>query len=208
VTAPLPPLPPAIRTGAGDRPAGRGMLDLLVDQHHELRVLCVDLGDLAGPAQRRRRVAEVLVAALARHLSAEEQYLYPTVRAVLPDGGTMADHEIVADLQIRRTLRRLHRGRPGENGYERLVHALGAQVARHVDEASRRIFPRLRRACTEGELVRLGNRIEIAREAAPTRPHPSTPARPPWNKVVDPGLGVVDKLRDALSRRPTYRADL
>ena len=29
---------------------------------------------------------------------------------------------------------------------------------------------------------------------APTRPHPGTPATPPWNKVVDPAVAVVDNL--------------
>jgi hypothetical protein len=45
--------------------------------------------------------------------------------------------------------------------------------------------------------------VLIAEEAAPTRPHPGTPATPPWNKVVDPMVGVVDRLRDAVDRRTT-----
>ncbi|MBX6721770.1 MAG: hemerythrin domain-containing protein, partial [Dactylosporangium sp.] len=58
------------------------------------------------------------------------------------------------------------------------------------------------------DLVRLGNRILVAEEAAPTRPPPRAPDRPPWNKLVDPVLGVADKLRDVLTRRVTYPADL
>lgn len=208
MSAPLPPLPPVAGAEWGDQPTGRSMIDILVAEHHQIRMLCVDLADLAGPAERRRRVADVLTATITRHLSAEEQYLYPTVRTLLPGGAPLADHEIVADEAILRTLRRLTAAHPGDDGYERLVHALNGQVARHVDEASRRIFPRLRTRCPEPDLVRLGNRIEIAEEAAPTRPHPATPARPPWNKVIDPGLGVVDKLRDLLSGRRTYPHDL
>ena len=40
-------------------------------------------------------------------------------------------------------------------------------------------------------------------EAAPTRPHPNAPTRPPWNKVVDPLLGVWDRVRDAATGRRT-----
>jgi hypothetical protein len=196
----------------GDRwdapPAGRGMLEILADEHHRLRVLCVDLADPTGPAERRARVAGVLVAATVRHLSAEEQYLYPTVRAVLPGGDRTADHEIIADHELLRALRTLGGARPGGDGYDRLVHSIAAQLGRHANEASRRIFPGLRERCGEGALVRLGNRIEIAEEAAPTRPHPGTPARPPWNKVLDPALGVTDKLRDVLAGRTTYPEDL
>jgi hypothetical protein len=184
------------------------MVDLLVDQHHELRSLCADLADLAGPPARRRRLADVLTASLTRHLSAEEQYLYPTVRAVLPDGEPLAEQEIAADLAILHTLRRVGAHAPSDEAFEWLVHTLDPQVARHVAAASREIFPRLRARCTDAELARLGNRVEIALEAAPTRPHLHTPVRPPWNKLIDPGVGVIDKVRDVFRRRTTYASDL
>jgi hypothetical protein len=196
----------------GDRwdelPAGRSMLEILADEHHQLGMLCVDLADLTGPPARRARVAGVLIAATVRHLSAEEQYLYPAVRAALPGGDRLADHEIIADRELLRTLRQLAGARPEEAGYDRLVHSVGAQLGRHANKASRRLFPGLRESCDEVALVRLGNRIEIAEEAAPTRPHPGTPSTPPWNKVVDPALGVADKIRDVLSWRTTYPQDL
>lgn len=208
MTAPLPPLPPVPGDVWDDPPGGRSMVDILVDEHHQLRMLCADLDSPAGGRSRRARLAEVLTATISRHLSAEEQYLYPTVRAVLPDGGPIADHEIVADQEMRRTLRRLAATEVADAAYDRLVHVLRGQLSRHADQAGRRIFPRLRAACSESDLVRLGNRIEIAEEAAPTRPHTCTPSKPPWNKVVDPALGVADKLRDVISGRTTYPADL
>ena len=58
------------------------------------------------------------------------------------------------------------------------------------------------------DLIRVGNRIELAEEAAPTRPHPGTPSTPPWNKIVDPAVAVVDKVRDVVTRRTTYARDL
>jgi hypothetical protein len=134
----------------------------------------------------------VLTATLSRHLSAEEQYLYPTVRAVLPGGAELADAEIAADAALRRT-------RPDE-----LVPAVRA----HLDRCTRRLFPALRAALDETELIRLGNRVVIAEEAAPTRPHPRTPYRPPWNKLVDPLVGVLDKVRDAATGRATRVSDL
>ncbi|HKS99090.1 MAG TPA: hypothetical protein VJT31_06110 [Rugosimonospora sp.] len=48
--------------------------------------------------------------------------------------------------------------------------------------------------------------MEIALEAAPSRPQ--IPVRAPWNKVADPLVGAVDKVRDALGRRVTYVEDL
>jgi len=81
-------------------------------------------------------------------------------------------------------------------------------VRRHVDADAGELLPVLMRMVPVEDLIRVGNRVETAGEAAPTRPHPGTPSTPPWNKVVDPAVAVVDKLRDAVSRRKTYPTDL
>ena len=203
---PLPPLPPV--SAWGDEPTGRSMLDILTDEHRQALALCARL-DAAAAGPGRARVADVLTAVISRHLSAERQYLYPTVRAVLPDGERIAAAETAAGRRLLCTLRRLAAARgAGGQAYRRLVVALRAELQRHADEAEQRVLPRLREVCRDADLVRLGNRILVAEEAAPTRPHPRAPDRPPWNKLVDPVLGVADKLRDVLTRRVTYPADL
>jgi hypothetical protein len=189
------------------------MIDILSDDHLQLALLCDRLAPdgstrRLSPALRRPPALDVLVATLTRHLCAEEQYLYPTVRAVLADGDHLADHELVEHTSIAQTLRRLQAVASGSPAYPRLVGAITAQVRRHASRASREILPRLRAACTENELIRLGNRVEIAQEAAPTRPHPGTPVTPPANKLVDPALGLIDKVRDVLTGRRTRSGQL
>jgi len=181
------------------------VLDLLTEGHDQLHLLCAELSTPHGPMDSRRRRARIdlLVATAVRHLSAEEQYLYPTVAAVLPDGRRLVEQEIAADLAIRRALARLHRA--GQAAGEGLaIRALTVRLGRHAHQAAHLIFPRLHLACTDEELVRLGNRVSIALESAPTRPHLAAPTRPPWNKIIDPALGVVDKVRDVLTGRRTY----
>jgi ribosomal protein L31E len=204
----LPSLPPAFRVTDDDvRPGGRSMIDLLVDDHDEVMTWCEQL---AGSSEGRsaRRLVDVLVATVSRHLSVEEQYLYPTVRQVLPGGADLADRELAADTAILEALRRLHRTPVTDAAFPAAVETVRRQWRRHSRCANREVFPGLRDRCTGNELVRLGNRVAIAQEAAPTRPHPATPTTPPANKVVDPALGVVDKLRDALTRRVTWPEDL
>jgi hypothetical protein len=203
VRAPLPPLPPAFGD-ADARPGGRSMIDILVDDHHRLAALA----DLLRHAEPRRlpAVTDVLVAALSRHLSAEEQYLHPTVRAVLPDGAVLAEREIVEDTAILHTLKRLHATPVDDPAFSALAAAVERQVLRHGRRAAR-LFPRLRTACGTNTLIRLGNRVTIAEEAAPTRPHPAAPRTSPANKLADPAVAVLDKLRDALTRRPTRPSD-
>ncbi|MEU4681166.1 hemerythrin domain-containing protein [Micromonospora sp. NPDC023737] len=193
MTVPLPPLPPA--PDEGFRPGGRSIAEIVEHEHRQLLDL---LELLTGPGPVADEQLAVLTAALSRHLSAEEQYLLPAVRAAVPASAAQVDRTLDADAALLGALRTLAEDGPGE---------VAERVHRHVEEVGT-LITALRAAATEEELIRLGNRLEIAEEAAPTRPHPDTPATPPWNRVVEPALGVVDKVRDAVTGRPTYLADL
>jgi hypothetical protein len=207
--APLPALPPAFRVSDDDvLPGGRSMVDILVDDHHRISALCDRLRAAVPDVAAARPLADVLVAMLSRHLSAERQYLRPTVRGLPRDGADLAYQEADEDAAMLRTLKRLHTTAVDDPAYAGVVDMITRQVHRHSSRASREVFPRLRETCTTNELVRLGNRVEIAHEAAPTRPHPATPLTPPANKVLDPAIGVLDKVRDALTRRTTWPEDL
>ncbi|MEU5946826.1 hemerythrin domain-containing protein [Micromonospora sp. NPDC047465] len=196
MTVPLPPLPP---TGEDEtfRPGGRSIADIVDAEHRQLRELLRRLTD-ADPEPAPERGLEVLTAALSRHLSAEEQYLLPTVRAALPDAADRVDRALADDAALLTAL-----GGLADDG----LAEVDARVRRHVEEVGA-LVAALREVASPEELIRLGNRLEIAEEAAPTRPHPGMPATPPWNRVVEPAVGVVDKVRDAVTGRPTYLADL
>ncbi|MFC7530748.1 hemerythrin domain-containing protein [Actinoplanes sp. GCM10030250] len=187
----LPPLPPV-----GGEISGRSVVDVLSEQHRDLLALT----DRLTTGEYQPEVASVLVATLSRHLSAEEQYLYPAIRAVVPGGDAIAERELAEDRDLLVLLSALERDRePGP---------VAEAVRRHVAADAEELFPLLMQMVPAEDMIRLGNRVETAEEAAPTRPHPRTPSTPPWNKVVDPALGVVDKLRDMITARKTYVRDL
>lgn len=202
---PLPPLP-AIGKSAY-RPGGRSVIDVLTAEHDEAVALCAMLAEPGLPPRRRRQVAEVLTAVVTRHLSAEEQYFLPAVRCAV-DGGALADRELAADAKLRHALRVLRSAGPDSPTFPVRCALVAALVRRHVRAANHDLFPALRSTVSPADLIRLGNRVEVAIEAAPTRPHPAIPHRPPWNRIVDPAVGLVDKLRDMLTGRRTYVADL
>ncbi|MFC3502369.1 hemerythrin domain-containing protein [Micromonospora krabiensis] len=193
MTVPLPPLPPV--PDEGYRPGGRNVADIVDQEHRQLLEL---VAQLTGPDAIPAEGLPVLTAALSRHLSGEEQYVLPAVRSALPDRAERVEREIDADAALLTALQALT-----EDGLAEVAE----RVRRHVDAVGA-LVRELRAVATEEELIRLGNRLEIAEEAAPTRPHPGTPATPPWNRVVEPVVGVVDKVRDAVTGRPTYLADL
>jgi hemerythrin superfamily protein len=184
------------------------MVDILVDDHHQISALCDRLRESPTDGASAQPLADVLVAMVSRHLSVEEQYLYPTARAVFPDGDHLADQELAEDSAMLRALKELHSTPPDDAAYADIIDSVTRQVRSHALRASHQVFPRLREMCSDNELIRLGNRVDIAHEAAPTRPHPTTPVTPPVNKVLDPAVGVVDKVRDVIAGRTTWPEDL
>src|SRR5215218_8953044 len=99
----LPPLPPL--PGENDeyvyRPGGRSIIAVLSDEHQQLTELSAELARAAEPS---RELADVVTAAVSRHLSAEEQYLYPAIKALLPEGPRLSEREIERDTQILKQL--------------------------------------------------------------------------------------------------------
>ncbi|MEV6971476.1 hemerythrin domain-containing protein [Hamadaea sp. NPDC051192] len=201
---------------------GRSIARVLADEHTRLQTLLDDAlaatgaatapesggpSSAAGPTPPRQ-VADAFIAAMSRHLSAEEQELYPAARTALDNGDRLVDDEIEADREILRVLADLHKADPDAEEFAALLARADLHLRRHVRTADEDIFPELRRRLDRDQQVKLGNRIDIFEEAAPTRPHPNTPSTPPLNKVVDPAIGTVDKVRDALSGRKTRPQDL
>jgi hypothetical protein len=208
MTVPLPPLPSIPGTDATHCPPGRSIIDVLDSEHHKVATLCEELLEDEMSTERRQRIAGVVVAELSRHVSAERQYLYPTVRALLADGDALADVGTAEDTILLHLLKQLGGTSPDDPYYAKVADEVATQFHRHRDSATEQLLEPLREAATDQQLVRLGNRIEMVKEAAPTRPHPGAPVKPPWNAVVDPALGVIDKTRDVFTGRTTYVEDL
>jgi hypothetical protein len=85
--------------------------------------------------------------------------------------------------------------------YDELTRKLIDSIRHHVEDEERDLLPKLRDACDAAELRELGEKFEKSKKLAPTRPHPSAPDRPPANKILGPGVGLIDRMRDALSGR-------
>jgi hypothetical protein len=180
------------------------VIDLLTEEHRGVEALLVDLTGGAGSVEHRRDLADVMIAELSRHATAEERFLYPVVREALPGGGRTVDREIDEYGKIERTAQQLGRLDATEGAFGRWCTELALQVSQHIDSHERHLFPLLRQACDPDRLRELGHRVRAAKELAPTRPHPHAPHAGPWSIV----LGVADKIMDEVTGRPTELHDL
>ncbi|HEX6074954.1 MAG TPA: hemerythrin domain-containing protein [Micromonosporaceae bacterium] len=179
------------------------MIELLLQDHREVERLFVELETGVGSPEHRRDLADAVTAELIRHAVTEEEYLYPTARRALPDGDQVAEHEIAEHAEAEQTLKDWEGISADDPRFDVLYRKVTSEIRHHIQDEESNLFPRLRAACSEEELADLGRRMEIAKLVAPTRPHPNAPDRPPWNKILAPGTGFVDRVRDALSHRKT-----
>jgi len=188
--------------------ADRDVVDVLVSDHREVEALFQELERGQGTPDHRRQVADVVIAQLVRHSVAEEAYVYPTARRALPDGDQVAEHDIEEHAEAEQTMKELEAVEATDPRFDELVSRLSSMIRHHVEEEESELFPGLRSACAREELVELAGKVEAAKRMAPTRPHPSAPDRPPANKMLAPGAGLVDRMRDALGGRATTPEDI
>jgi hypothetical protein len=177
------------------------LIEVLVADHRRVETLFAELETEQSDPDHRRDVVDVIVAELVRHAVVEELYLYPAVRDLLPDGDQLADHELRQRADAQRTMDTLDLDAATA---DTTLAAVIAAARAHIAEQERDLLPRLRQTCPADRLDDLGRRAEAAKRIAPTRPHPNTPV----NKLVTPGAGLVDRVRDAMSNRPTQVDDL
>ncbi|MFF4583513.1 hemerythrin domain-containing protein [Streptomyces sp. NPDC001389] len=172
----------------------------LTADHDEVRDYFQRLGRTVAP-EERRNLADLLTIELVRHSVAEEQYLYPAVREHLQDGDLIADKEIADHGRAERLMKQLQEEDAAGTRFTSLVRELEADVLAHIHDEERNLFPALRHACARDVLDDLGDKTRRAKKTAPTRPHPGAPSTPPANKLLGPGIGLVDRARDLLSGR-------
>ena len=180
----------------------RDAVEVLTHDHREVEDLFTRI-DNAPDHETRRDLTEQVITELVRHSVAEEQYLYPLVRKILPGGGELADKEIQDHAEVEKALKKLEIMDVQSTSFLGDVHNVRDEVMSHVAEEEGELFPQLQRECTPEDLRELGAKIEKAKKTAPTRPHPAAPDTPPLNKILAPGAGLVDRLRDKLSGRGT-----
>jgi hemerythrin superfamily protein len=176
------------------------LIAAIITDHREVEAVFAEIEGSSDPRNRRDLVEHVIVE-LVRHSVAEEQYLYPTARKVLPDGDELADHELEEHAEAEEVMKAIENTEATDPRFDELVGKLIEDIRHHLQDEENDLLPKLRNACDAEDLRQLGEKFERAKKMAPTRPHPAAPDRPPANKILDPGAGLIDRIRDALTGR-------
>ena len=175
------------------------VVDLLTTDHHEVLALVAQIP--TADQARRRDLTDTVIAELMRHSVAEEMYVYPAMREHLTDGDSKVQHDIQEHQQLEEVMKELEGLDAGDARFLEALGRLEAVLRDHVSDEENEHFPELRAQLPREQLVELGRKVEAAKKAAPTRPHPAAPHSELFHKLVGPGVGMVDRLRDKLTGR-------
>lgn len=175
------------------------LVDAIVLDHRHLEQSFSEYEQGGLDAGARRNLVAHIITELVRHSVAEEQHMYPAARSVLDDGDEIADHEIEEHAEAERVMKDLEGRQPDDPRFDELARQLIDEVRHHVSDEEQDLLPRLQQHCSAEQLDELGRKVLLAKQSAPTRPHPSAPDTPPTNRVLDAGAGLVDRVRDVLN---------
>jgi hemerythrin superfamily protein len=176
------------------------VVGVLTHDHREVEELFAKI-EATTDAEELRDLTDQVIIELIRHSVAEEQYLYPAVREHVPGGDALADKEIEDHNTVEEALKKLESMDTSDPEFMTTFREMSSEVRQHVKEEEEELFPQLREYATGDQLRELGDKTQTAKKMSPTRPHPSAPDTPPLNKLLGPGVGLVDRARDKLTGR-------
>jgi hemerythrin superfamily protein len=181
----------------------RDVISVLTRDHAQVQELFGRLQPARDPGERRRLADEVTIM-LVGHAVAEERYLFPVLRKVLPGGDTITSEAIADHAAIEKALKQLYETDPAGPEFDAVLSKLLVHVHSHINGEEEVLFPRLADHFTDDALIELGDRVQSAKDKAPTRPHPAVAGTPPLNKLLAPGTGLAERIRDRLCGNGPY----
>jgi hemerythrin superfamily protein len=181
---------------------GRDVIDVLTSDHRDVTALIGEIWTIKDP-MIRRDLTDTAISELVRHAVAEEMYVYPAMKKYLPDGEKAVEHDVEEHKELEQTMKALEDLDVSSAEFETALRKLETVLADHVQDEESEQFPELRRLIPADELTELAGKVETAKKLAPTRPHPGAPNNEVFHKLVGPGVGLVDRLRDKLTGRAT-----
>jgi hypothetical protein len=185
------------------------VFEVLLQDHDEVKAMLARLeygpkagtGATAAELAARRHLAEDVIIEESKHEAAEQQYFWPAVRELGPEGDRVADEAIGQERDGERVLYELSKLNPEDEKFEELLTGFISDARAHIAFEEGHAWPLMRASMSADRAAELGSKIEQAKKMAPTRPHPNTPASEGARKAAGPLAGAADRLRDAVTGR-------
>ncbi len=175
------------------------VVDILTTDHHEVLDLLQQI-KITTDAEERRDLADTVISELVRHWVAEEKYIYPAMQKSLPDGDEAVDHDVEEHKELEQTMKKLESVDAQSGEFAQLLRDWRTSFA--IMSATRRMssFQSCGSRCPGRSSSRLGARGESEEAGADPAASIGT-NNEVFHKLVGPGVGLVDRLRDKSTDR-------
>ncbi len=174
------------------------IVTLLAHDHDVLRHLVSGLQGLA-PGELEKRFSDLRVN-LVRHEMAEQRVVYPAIRTDVVAGPDVADELVKEESETEQLLSGLDQTPRDDGTFARVLDIAQSRILEHMRDEERNLFPLLRDLEADVRRWELGSHYLRAVRASPTHPHPHLPGGRSGTLATGWLAGVVDRLRDSLSR--------
>ncbi|GAB3981780.1 hemerythrin domain-containing protein [Plantactinospora veratri] len=172
------------------------VLDLLIEQHKQIKTLFGQLGRAEG--SQKRELFQDLVRLLAVHESAEEIVVHPSAQRKIERGDTVTGQLRHEEDEAKKELAALYDLGVEHPDFDRRLVRFSEAVIAHATREETEEFPSLRRSLSSAQLGRMAGALRAAEAMAPTRPHPHAGESASANLMVGPPLAIFDRMRDAV----------
>ncbi|MDX1877118.1 hemerythrin domain-containing protein [Mycolicibacterium sp. 141076] len=172
------------------------VIDLLTDQHEQIKSLFTETLVLAG--DERARSFRDLRRLLAVHETAEEEIVHPRAKQKLPGGEKVVDARLEEEHEAKKLLSELESLDIDSKEFTAKLTKLRDAVIAHAEHEEAEEFAKLGTELSQQELERMGEIAKLAEAVAPTRPHPGVES-PAANLIVGPFAAMLDRVRDVIS---------
>jgi iron-sulfur cluster repair protein YtfE (RIC family) len=113
-----------------------------------------------------RDLLELDTEMLLPHSKAEEEVVYPAIKATVPDESVDVADGLEEHHHVEATLEQLRSSEPDAPGVDGLIAAMIGEVRHHVEEEEQQILPAFAKAASNQQLSDLGEQFTAAKERA------------------------------------------
>lgn len=178
------------------RQKDKDVVDLLLDQHKEIKRLFTKVAKARG--DEKRDLFEDLVRLLAVHETAEEEVVHPAARGKIKNGDEVVEARLHEEDEAKHALAELYDMGVEHADFDSRLAMLATSVIEHADNEEKLEFQQLRKTMDKHELVKMADALKAAETLAPTRPHPMTGESATANLLAGPPIAIFDRVRDAM----------
>ncbi len=138
-----------------------GVITLIKDDHKKLEAVFKQLEAEKGDIRALlMQVAELLVP----HSRAEEEVVYPAIKALTPEESDMVDDGVAEHQHVEETLNQLLTMDPDEPGADGMIAAMIGEVRHHIEEEEQDVLPKFGDDASNPQLSELGDKFAAAKE--------------------------------------------